>query len=149
MNVAVIIERVHREGLQIRTDGEKVILGPKEKVTPELVDVIRQNKVALIKALSASVIADDPTTTATNDAEREARRTKVAAMLQADPAIGYAYDVENTSPVGPAERPVSVLVGLRTADGQIVTGEFLVPAERWDMGVFVRYWDEQATGRPS
>lgn len=64
-------------------------------------------------------------------------------MLRADPALRYAYDVQNASPAGPASGPVSVLLGMRTAAGQIVTGEFMVPAERWDMAAFFAHWDAQ------
>jgi hypothetical protein len=84
----------------------------------------------------------DPATRA-----RERRRAALVARLEADPALRYSFDVANATPTAPAGGPVSVLLGLRMADGNIVTGELTVPAERWDMAAFIAYWAAQ--GRPS
>ncbi len=63
--------------------------------------------------------------------ELERRRAAVVARLEADPALRYSFDVANASPTAPASGPVSVMLGLRTADGSIVTGELRIPGDRW------------------
>ena len=77
----------------------------------------------------------------------EGRRQKVVGMLRADSALKYSFDVLAASPIGAPAGPVSVMFGLRDSSGQIVTGELAVPADKWDMVSFIRYWDEQ--GRPT
>lgn len=78
------------------------------------------------------------------------RRAAVVKRLQADAALRYAFDVNGASPIGPASAPVSVLLGLRTAAGEIVTGELTVPPERWPgLAVFADYWRKAAEGMPS
>ena len=63
--------------------------------------------------------------------ELERRRADVVARLKADSALRYSFDVANASPTAPADGPVSVMLGLRTATGGIVTGEARIPANRW------------------
>ena len=79
--------------------------------------------------------------------ELERRRTKVADWLRADPALRYAFDVADIPAAGRPAGPVSVMLGLRDQDGRIITGELLVPADKWDMAAFLAYWEAQ--GKPS
>lgn len=134
MSAADVLEQLHRDGLRVRTDGEKVLLGPKERVTMAMVELVRQHKADILHALGAS-------------SDLEARRQKVAAALRADGALRYAYDVQGASPNGAPSDPVSVALALRDRGGTIITGELTVPPEKWDMAAFIAYWDAQ--GRPS
>jgi len=60
--------------------------------------------------------------------------------VQAYPGLRYAFDAANASPVGPTTGPVSVLLGVRMADGSIVRAELRVPADRWPgVAVFTEY----------
>jgi hypothetical protein len=79
----------------------------------------------------ANGCADDWTLADSAARELERRRADVVVRLTANPALRYSFDVANASPTGPAERPVSVMLGLRTASGSIVTGEARIPANRW------------------
>lgn len=82
--------------------------------------------------------------------EMERRRAEVAARLEADPALRYAFDVVNASPTGPAARDVSVMLAMRDAVGRIVTRELHIPADRWPgMAMFVAYWRDAGERRPS
>lgn len=88
-----------------------------------------------------------PADQATRTLER--RRAAVVARLEADPALKRAFDVVNATPTGPAEGPVSVLLGVRMADGSITTGELRIPGNRWPgIAVFAEFWDA-ASERPA
>lgn len=83
-------------------------------------------------------------------ADLERRRLKVIGELCADPALRYAWDVQDATPAGPAMGQVSVLLGLRDATGAITTGELRVPAEKWPgIALFADHWRQAAEGRPS
>jgi len=102
-----------------------------------------------------------PADPATRTLER--RRSAVVARLEADPALRYSFDVQGASPersshkdgsfLGPrvpAPSPVSVLLGLRTADGQLISGELLVPGDKWPgLAVFAAHWERASQGAPS
>ena len=80
----------------------------------------------------------------------ERRRADVVARLKADPALRYSFDVANASPAAPADGPVSVMLGLRTATGAIVTAELRIPADRWPgIALFTEHWRIAAEGLPS
>jgi hypothetical protein len=75
----------------------------------------------------------------------EQRRADVVARLDATPALRYAFNVQGATPRGAALSEVSVMLGMRDAEGRIVTGELRVPADRWDMAAFLAYWDAQVS----
>lgn len=82
--------------------------------------------------------------------ELERRRAAVVARLEADSALRYGFDVANASPTAPASGPVSVMLGLRTADGSIVTGELRIPGDRWPgIALFAERLRMAAEGLPS
>ena len=78
------------------------------------------------------------------------RRHAVAADLKAHPEARYSFDVQDATPSGPAQTDVSVMLGLRTATGGVVTGELRIPAERWPgLALFTQYWRQAAEARMS
>ena len=82
--------------------------------------------------------------TAADQATRtlERRRAAVVARLVSDPALKHAFDVQGATPTAPADGTVSMLLGLRMADGSITTGELRIPADRWPgIAVFSEFWD--------
>ena len=80
----------------------------------------------------------------------ERRRSAVVARLEADPALRYAFDAQGATPAGPADGPVSVLIGLRDSSGVIVTGELHIPGDRWlGLAPFAEHWRKAAEGAPS
>ncbi len=82
--------------------------------------------------------------------EFERRRAGVVARLKADPVLRYSFDVANAPLSGPADRDVRVLLGLRTADGGVVTGHITIPAARWPgLAMFNEHWRRAAEARPT
>ena len=78
------------------------------------------------------------------------RRHAVAADLKAHPEARYSFDVQGATQSGPATADVSVMLGVRAADGAIVAGELRVPADRWPgLTPFCKHWRESAEARPS
>ena len=77
------------------------------------------------------------------------RRHAVAADLKAHPEARYSFDVQGATPSGPAVADVSVMLGVRTADGAIVAGELRVPAARWPgVGAFAEHWRQAGEALP-
>ncbi len=70
-----------------------------------------------------------PADTAARELER--RRARLVDNLTAHPEARFSFDVQGASPTALANGPVSVMLGLRTAGGSIVTGEARIPANRW------------------
>jgi len=69
-------------------------------------------------------------------AAREARQARVEAKLLAHPELRRAFDVVDAPlTFGPGE-PVSVVLAVRCGE-QILSGEVLVPRERWDLRAFL------------
>lgn len=126
-----IAAALYAAGLTLRAEGEKLYVEPRERITDDVRGYIREHKPIILRELEAL----------------EGRRAKVAGMLRDNPALRYAYDVQNASPRGAASGPVSVMLALRDSSGTVVTGELTVPADKWDMAAFIRYWHEQV--RPS
>jgi hypothetical protein len=65
------------------------------------------------------------------------RRGEVVQRLRADSSLRYAWDVENASPVGPAAIDVSVMLGIRYRDDELLTGVLRIPGDRWNMAAFL------------
>jgi hypothetical protein len=132
-----ILAELHEAQVTVRARGDSLSLSPRDRVTPELLELVKAYKPAILEALAA--------------AEREAalapRRALVVARLEAQPDTRYAFDVQGAPLVGPARDPVSVIVAVRLADGKLATGELSIPADRWDAATFMAYM--QAQGRPS
>lgn len=72
--------------------------------------------------------------------------------LEADTALPYAFHVSDAQLThgAPGAAPVSVVIGMRTADGQVITGELQVPADRWPgLAIFTAHWEQAAERRPA
>ena len=139
---AAILDRLTAAGMRVRIDPAdpgRLLLAPQERLTNDLLEMVRQNKAALLAALRGP-----------QEHDLEPRRQVVSDQLRADPALRYAFDVRGASPARPAPGPVSVMLGLREANGRIVTGELSIPAGKWPgLAVFTAYWREAAERRSS
>jgi hypothetical protein len=51
MNAAAILSRLQASGLHLRAEGGNLHISPKEAVTPETLDLIREHKAELLKEL--------------------------------------------------------------------------------------------------
>lgn len=100
MSAPDLIFELRRKGYSIRADGNYLDISPAD-LPPEVVQTIRQSKAEILTEL-----------------QREARRQKVIAMLEAAPGTRYAVLVTDTS-----TDPVVVAVGIR----EIATFEMEIP----------------------
>jgi len=53
MNAPALLNHLRHEGYTLRTDGEKVYLGPRERVTPEVCDQVLAVKPDLLQLLAS------------------------------------------------------------------------------------------------
>jgi len=51
MNVASILSRLEASGVHVRAEGGKLHVSPRESVTDDLLELIRENKPAILAAL--------------------------------------------------------------------------------------------------
>ena len=70
----------------------------------------------------------------------EARRRTVETVLSTHPELKRAFDVADEPLAGSSSEPVSVVLAVRHGE-QILTGEVLVPPERWEMFEFLAIVD--------
>ena len=107
MNVAQIIEKVARDGviLTLSPVGTITATGD-EPAVDRWLPTIRDNKSGILREL-----------------QREGRRAKVLATLEADPALRYAVHVDDAS-----TDPVVVVVGIRS----VASFELEIPSRYYD-----------------
>jgi len=110
------------KGFSLSLDGGKLLVAPSEQLTDELRDLIRAHKLELVDELS----------------RLEARRERVERHLLDDPTIRTDADVEGVPLDKTPGDPISVVIAVRTPQG-IVSGELLIPREKWDPHLFQKY----------
>ncbi len=129
---------IQAAGLTVQVDGSRLLVSPRERLTDDLRTLIRQHKDELLTELRHT------------PPDLERRRSRVIAALQADPMLRYSFDVQGASVTGPAPSDVSVMLGLRDANGTIIAGELRVPAHKWPgLAVFIAFWKEASERKPS
>jgi hypothetical protein len=137
---------IRAAGLTVQADGGRLLVSPSDRLRDDLPALIREHKADILGELRDRVAgALAPAVPGAPDLEQ--RRASVANRLRSDPTLRYAFDVIDIPPAGLPAKPVSIMLGLRDREGRIVTGELMVPADKWDMPAFLAYWDAQ--GRPS
>lgn len=122
MSPAEILDRVHGAGVRLRAEGESIIASPKEAVTAEVIELVRQNKPALLAALARPATHVTDVTLLADDG-RERRRQVVLKMLADNPRAPRAvYCDDDTTD------PVIVTVAVR-GKGSL---EVLIPKAKYD-----------------
>lgn len=121
-----ILAELRAAGLEVSAEGEAVKLAPLDRITREVLALVRAHRESILAELAA-------------EASLEARRALVVRQLEANPHLARAFDAQGATPAGPAPHPVSVMVATRTACG-IVTGALEIPGDKWDMAAFMDYW---------
>jgi hypothetical protein len=120
-----LLAQLRNEGLALRADGEELYVEPRASLTESLRSTIRANKAAILWELEDEALR-----------AREDRQAKVEHHLQDHPELRRAFDVAYAPlKAGPGE-PVSVMVAVRHG-AQILSGEVLVPRDRWDLLAFL------------
>lgn len=107
MGAPDLIFELRRKGYSVRADGDYLDISPAINISPELVQQLKQSKQELLAEL-----------------QRETRRAKVLAMLQADPTLNRAYSVDS------ACDPDRVIVTI--AVGGFATYELAIPRAKYD-----------------
>lgn len=102
--------------------------------------------------LALSVAANGPLP---SELAREQRRAAAVRMLNGAPApatketketkeVPSDQNVQRAFVAGePTEAGVPVMVAIRTAEHSIITGELMVPRDRWDPWMFLRFLQER------
>jgi hypothetical protein len=131
-----LLAQLRNEGLTLRAVGEQLLVEPRSALSDSLRSTIRANKTAIVRELKDEVAY-----------ALEARQEKLESQLRAHPELRRAFDVEG-APIraGPGP-PVSAVLAVRHGD-HILSGELLIPRERWDMTLFLRIVDS-GQGQPS
>jgi hypothetical protein len=141
---AAVLEQLHRQGLRVRAAGNRVLLGPRAKITPAVLELVRQHKPAILEALATG---DSVPIATQGNPDLERRRARVERELAEHREQRHASDVVD-APLRPEPgSPVSVVLAVRTAAG-IVSGELHIPRERFDPALFFKTLEESST-RPS
>jgi len=108
MGAPDLILELRRKGYSIRADGGYLDISPADNLPPELVKIIRQSKAAILTEL-----------------QREARRQKVIAMLEAAPETQRAIYTDTDSD------PHNVILAVAVRACQ-QTCEMLIPKAKYD-----------------
>jgi hypothetical protein len=124
-----LLEQLRNEGLRLRVAGDQILVEPRGALTESLRATIRANKIELLRDLAHEAIC-----------AQERRYTKVEGELQAHPERLRAFDVMDPPLAAAPGEPLSVVLAIRYGD-QMLSGEVLVPRERWDLGAFIECLD--------
>jgi len=126
MSAIAILERLHRDGLRVRTDGARVLLSPSARVTAEVLELVRANKPSLLRELAHKV--GNPREQKGQPQPlfpaREPARREVIARLKAHPAVTRAF----------ATRWEGGVLIVALAIRGIGTCELAIPADRFNRG---------------
>ena len=114
MGAPDILAQLHAVGISLSRRGDKLIATPKAAVTPEIVDLIRAHKPALLAVLAGPL----------PDPKAEARQQQTLKMLADHPEARYAALTDTQS------NPEAILLTLAIR-GQ-ATCELRIPRDRYD-----------------
>ncbi len=150
-----ILDRLRHLGVNVRTDGSRLIVAPRDALTDELRTLIRQHKPALVAVLALSA-KEDPggVRPATTDAlaqsgrleheARERRRAQALRMLAEHPAQRIAFVAGEEYWGG-----IAVMLAVRTPTARQVTGERVIDKSRWDPWLFAAMLEQMKHAKPS
>jgi hypothetical protein len=113
MGAPEILDHLAAVGVRLTRRGDTIIASPKVAVTPDLIDLIRENKPVLMEALAAA----------------ETRRQRAIGLLEANPDARYGVVTDLEA--------VSGHVLLTLAIKGKGTIELVIPAEKWDGTLFL------------
>lgn len=115
MGAPDLLHALQSQGLRVWAKGDRLLVAPKERITDETRALIREHKAELLQALSTDPLPDPAA---------EARRQRVLAMLDENPAARYA--VLTHDPGAPDAVILTVAIRGRAAC------ELRIPREKYD-----------------
>lgn len=149
-----ILDRLRHLGVNVRTDGSRLIVAPRDGLTDELRTLIRENKPALVEALALANAGPGGVRPGTTEAlaqtsrleheTRERRRAQALRILTEHPAQRIAF-VAGEEYRG----QVAVMLAIRTPTAGLVTGELIIDKSRWDPWLFAAMFEQLDGVRPS
>jgi tubulysin polyketide synthase-like protein len=149
-----ILDRLRHLGVNVRTDGSRLIVAPRDGLTDELRTLIRENKPALVAALAPAseasacarpVTAKAPAPASSHEAEaRERRRAQALHMLAEHPGQRIAFVAGEQS-----RGDIVVMLAVRTPTAGLVTGELVIDKSRWDPWLFPAMLEQLDGAKPS
>ena len=117
MGAPDLIFELRRKGYSVRADGNYLDISPAENIPPEFVQQLKQSKQELLAEL-----------------QRETRRAKVLAMLQADSTSNRAYSVDGD------HDPDRVIVTIAVRG--FATYELAIPRAKYDPWQFLELYEK-------
>jgi hypothetical protein len=120
MGAPDLLHTLRDQGFKLWTEGGRVMVAPKERITDEMRALIREHKAELLTALAVEPLPDRGA---------EARRTRVLEMLAENPTARYAALTDLDAVPG-----VVVLTFVLRGE---VTFDLYVPASKWDGVLFL------------
>jgi hypothetical protein len=122
MGATDLLSNLLAQGFRVQANGDRIVVGPRERITETIRALIRENKQALLAAL--------------RDPGAAVRRARVIAMLAAHPEVRYAVATETEID------PDSVIVTI--AIRGVATCELHVPRGKWDGTLFLDLLERHA-----
>lgn len=113
MGAPDLIFELRRKGYSIHADGGYLDISPADNLPPELVQQLKQSKTAILTELQ-------------REAQYEARRQKVIAMLDTAPDLPRAIHVDDSSD------PHNIIVCVAVRHPTSATCEMLIPRDKYD-----------------
>ena len=117
MGALNLIHELRRKGYEIRVDGDFLEIFPAYNISPEFVRQLKQSKRELLAEL-----------------QRENRRGKVIATLQADSTLNRVYSVDSECD------PDQVIVTIAVRG--VATYELAIPRAKHDPWQFLRLYEK-------
>jgi tubulysin polyketide synthase-like protein len=157
MTVPEILDRLRNLGVNVRTDGSRLIVAPRDALTDELRTAIRANKPALVAALAPAGGSPGSSRLGTTQAlvqtsrlsvlEEEARERRRAQALR---RLAEHPDRRVAFVAGEEFRGlVAVMLAIRTRTAGSVTGELVIDKSRWDPWLFPAMLEQLDGAKPS
>jgi hypothetical protein len=136
MEAVRVLHRLRERGVHLRAQGETLVAAPRNALTDELRALIRNHKQTLLDAL-----ASEPAEL--QKRAREERRQRAIQVLQ-ETLTRSAFIAGAPTAAG-----VPVMVAVRSTEGAFISGEVLVPRDKWDPVLFLGFLQEMDQRRPS
>ncbi len=152
-----ILDRLRHLGVNVRSDGSRLIVAPRDALTDELRILIRTNKPALVAALAVAGERPDGGRSRTTrplvqsgslsvpeQEARERRRVQALRMLAGHPAQRVAFVAGEE-----CRGRVAIMLAVRARTGGSVTGELVIDRSRWDPWLFAAMLEQLDRVQPS
>lgn len=144
--MGALLDGYAARGITITAQGDNLALDYQGELSANDVGSIQWDKPQLLDELRQPA-AVSPAAQPPPNVILEKRRAFVVRELKAHPELPRTYHAHNAPLIPEAGEPVSVMLGIRGEDGVILTGELLIPRERFDVDALTRLMHAPLAGR--